>query len=163
MFPFLLFVPLWMNAAPLYHFQQPIINSGGNNEFNVTLPVAGRRAGPGRSAGRSRWGFSTVAGRSAPPRDSPARCSRVGWDFLPPELCPSGPADSAGGAKDTLNISQDEYSDVYPNECKTFCHYEGTKSQFLHTRRQRNVGKSCRSNLWECAMNLYEPAKQPKI
>lgn len=67
----------------------------------VTLPVVGRRVGPGRSAGRSRWGFSTVAGRFAPPQDSPARCYRGEWGFLPPEVCLSGPADSTGGTENT--------------------------------------------------------------
>lgn len=42
------------------------------------LPAVGRPAAPGRSAARSRWGFSTVAGTSAPPQGSPERCSRAG-------------------------------------------------------------------------------------
>lgn len=62
-----------------------------------SLPAVGKRAGPGRSAGRSRSGFSRAAGRSAPPPGCPARWCRVGWDCLPPALCPSGPADSARG------------------------------------------------------------------
>lgn len=42
-----------------------------------------------------------MAGKFAPPQDSPARCCRAGWDCLPPEVCPSGPADSTGGTKNT--------------------------------------------------------------
>lgn len=59
------------------------------------VPVAGRLAAPGRSAARSRWDFSTVAGRSAPPQGSPEQCSHAGSDCPPPSRCPSGPAGSA--------------------------------------------------------------------
>lgn len=77
----------------LYYFKWPLIYFGYNWLY-VIIPVVGRRAGPGRSAGRSRWGFSTVVGRFAPPQDSLAQCCRAGLDCLPPELCLSGPADS---------------------------------------------------------------------
>lgn len=57
-------------------------------------PVVGRRAGPGRSAGRTHSGPSTEAGRSGPPLGFPAQRSHVESDSQQRGVSPWGPADS---------------------------------------------------------------------